>query len=558
MGASDPASFLEDTREHPTRLAAGLFLLLGILTLILTSRPETNTLGRYAIGIGVEVALALAALLFMRLERLDIARTLRWRKPTLKSLNLALGSIPGLWISGVLINVLALVLLGYTTPVTPAQFPATWLEALALAFTTVVVAPVCEEIMFRGYIQRAFERPGIVTGILAGGAIFAIYHLRFQGLFALIPVALALGYATWRTQSIFVGMAMHAAYNAIATILLLGSSFLSMTATGFLMGSLICLGLFLTPVSLVALWMLGRSTEPGPEPRAAEPPRLVRWAWIVPLVLLLLVYGYAAVREVWVGKFPERILSDAVELASPPWEPPARWRYAVMNRMGRDLGEATCDLAAGSAELALTCRAEYEGFDLLDDLAGDWPGAVPDVTDVWASLPGDLPALTTLLRRDPGSWTMDAVWAREAMTLTQLSVSATAGDRATQWQYSAAPPTVSREGASQAVPENALLDREWAWRLSGLPFQLPYGGEMDLVRVDESGAVNVTPAFVQVRGGEPTWTPAGNFTTWKVTVTYTDDAGDEVVLAAWYQAEAPHLLVRYDDGGISYVLADVE
>lgn len=557
MGVSDPEAVSPDlSREHPTRLAAGLFLLLGIAILVLTSRPEVNTLGRYLIGIGVEAGLAALALLFMRFERLDIARTLRWRRPSFKTLHWALGTVPGLWMLGVFINVLALVVLGYTTPVAPSQFPATWVEALALAFTTVVVAPVCEEIMFRGYVQRAFERSGMLAGILLGGVIFAAYHLRFQGLFALVPVSLALGFAAWRTRSLFTGMAMHAAYNAIATVLLLGSSFLPMATMGFLMGTLICLGLVFTPVSLITLWMLWRSTEPGASPRLVEPSRLVRWAWGVPLALLLVVYGYAAVREVMVGKFPERLLNNDLELAPPGWETPTQWRYVVQNRMGRDLGEAVCALTTKDGAPALSCQADYEGFDLFEEVAADWPGVLPDAENVWALLPGNLSDLSDLMRADPGEWTLDVAWDREAMTPKQIGSASTRGGQKVEWRYT--PATVEVGDTARPVPDGALLDREWAWRLSGLPFQLPYGGVADLVLVDETGEVSDYPAFVQVQGGEPSWTPAGNFTTWKVTVTYTDDSDGEVVLSAWYQAQAPHLLVRYDDGAISYLLAEVE
>ena len=45
--------------------------------------------------------------------------------------------------------------------------------------------------MFRGYVQRAYDRGKPLTGIMVGGLIFALYHLQFQGLFALLPVAFA-------------------------------------------------------------------------------------------------------------------------------------------------------------------------------------------------------------------------------------------------------------------------------------------------------------------------------------------------------------------------------
>ncbi len=49
--------------------------------------------------------------------------------------------------------------------------------------------------------------------------------LTFPGFFGLVPVALALGFIAWRTGSIVPAMAVHG-FNAIATLLLIGTSFL--------------------------------------------------------------------------------------------------------------------------------------------------------------------------------------------------------------------------------------------------------------------------------------------------------------------------------------------
>ncbi|NLE76941.1 MAG: hypothetical protein GX605_09345, partial [Chloroflexi bacterium] len=56
--------------------------------------------------------------------------------------------------------------------------------------------------------------------------------------------------------------------------------------------------------------------------------------------------------------------------------------------------------------------------------------------------------------------------------------------------------------------------------------------------------------FVVVAGAEPMWSPAGRFVVWRVEV------GDQQV--AWYDAQAPHTLVRYEDHGVTYLLTGVE
>ena len=121
--------------RRPTRLAANLYLVLGISVLIVSASPKVSTPQRYAIGIAVEVGLVALMLVFARLERLPIGETLRLRRPETRVLLLALATVPGLWIAGVTLNLLSSLVLGYTTSVAPAQYPADAWQALLLAVT---------------------------------------------------------------------------------------------------------------------------------------------------------------------------------------------------------------------------------------------------------------------------------------------------------------------------------------------------------------------------------------------------------------------------------------
>jgi len=103
-----------------------------------------------------------------------------------------------------------------------------------------------------------------------------------------------------------------------------------------------------------------------------------------------------------------------------------------------------------------------------------------------------------------------------------------------------------------------LIGYEWAWRLQTLPFRLPYGAPVTVIQSDTQGMLHRVDGFVQVQGGEPVWTPSGNHITWKVRLTWDALNGDPQSQTAWYDAQAPHTLVRLDDGAVSYVLATVE
>ncbi len=538
--------------------------------LIFSGRSETDALARYAIGIVVELALAGAALLCLRRERLPIRRTARLRGAEPRVVVLALVAVPGLWMTGISLNLLSRAVFGYTTPVTPAQFPRTGLEAIALAITTIIVAPLCEEVMFRGYVQRAYEQRHPWIGVVIGGLIFSLYHLRFQGLFSLLPVALALGLIAWRTESLVPAIALHAGFNAIATLLLIASSFASARVVSTLTVGLVFVATLALPASYAALWLLCTTTSPT---NISSPQTRRSYVWAIPIAVLLAIYGYAAATEVLIHRFPEAVLDDSVDLNVPvQWQTPMRWTYDIVDRLGNAVGEATCTTIPALGIVVLTCDAAHDVVDLVAQVptwGGRRAGGVLDdaSSDTLRQLPFGLSNLTQLLYADATSWHMVATWTSPALTLERLHMELQRGDLpVTELRF----PTPGAEDAPIAPnrredPDDlrsgdpsTLIGYEWAWRLQTLPFRLPYGAPITVIQSDAQGVLHRTDGFVKVQGGEPIWTPSGNHITWKVRLTWDAPNGDPQSQTAWYDAQAPHTLVRLDDGAVSYVLAAVE
>ena len=88
---------------------------------------------------------------------------------------------------------------------------------LSITVLAVGIAPVLEEFFFRGLIQRTLERRfGALIGILVASAIFAAVHV-LPWVFPLhFFLGAAFGYAVWVTGSIWTGVILHAANNAVA------------------------------------------------------------------------------------------------------------------------------------------------------------------------------------------------------------------------------------------------------------------------------------------------------------------------------------------------------
>tara|TARA_R110000868_G_scaffold411500_1_gene704768 strand:- start:1245 stop:2234 length:990 start_codon:yes stop_codon:yes gene_type:complete len=73
-----------------------------------------------------------------------------------------------------------------------------------------LVPAIFEEIMFRGYIQRALEKSwGIRTAIIVSGFMFGAYHLQPSNLLPLSFLGMVFAYVTYISDSLIPAMILH-------------------------------------------------------------------------------------------------------------------------------------------------------------------------------------------------------------------------------------------------------------------------------------------------------------------------------------------------------------
>jgi len=82
-----------------------------------------------------------------------------------------------------------------------------------------LLAPVCEEVLFRGAFQGALERRGPVRAILTSALVFTLVHLNPFDFLGIFVIAIGLGFVTWRTQSLGPAILWHLVNNSAATVL---------------------------------------------------------------------------------------------------------------------------------------------------------------------------------------------------------------------------------------------------------------------------------------------------------------------------------------------------
>ena len=91
--------------------------------------------------------------------------------------------------------------------------------ALAIGLLISVLPGICEEVVFRGLLLRGLlrQRSALVSIAIAGG-LFALAHGELQYAAAVLPLGLWLGFLAWRTGSIRLSIACHAANNLSAVV----------------------------------------------------------------------------------------------------------------------------------------------------------------------------------------------------------------------------------------------------------------------------------------------------------------------------------------------------
>jgi len=73
-----------------------------------------------------------------------------------------------------------------------------------------LVPSICEEILFRGYVQRLLEKSwGVWAAIIVGGLLFGLFHIRLTQFIPLALIGMLLSWLVWRSNSIYPGIVGH-------------------------------------------------------------------------------------------------------------------------------------------------------------------------------------------------------------------------------------------------------------------------------------------------------------------------------------------------------------
>ena len=169
-------------------------------------------------------AVLIIPLFFLLVARKDMRATLRLKKNLgfLQVFLLALASA-GVFFGAQIINSIFIEGLSIFMG-TPSEIEgvADATNISQLLFEIVIIAglpAICEEIFFRGFVMRSFERYSPVAAIILSSVAFAIMHGNLQQIVYAFILGLILGTVVMVTDSLLAGTVMHFTLNAMSVIL---------------------------------------------------------------------------------------------------------------------------------------------------------------------------------------------------------------------------------------------------------------------------------------------------------------------------------------------------
>jgi hypothetical protein len=99
------------------------------------------------------------------------------------------------------------------------EFPHTPVGIALFVLLAVVIAPLAEEVFFRGFLFRAFASSwGWLTGAVVSSAVFGVAHAQLDVFLPLFALGLMLAWVYKRTGSLWTSIALHALFNGLSVL----------------------------------------------------------------------------------------------------------------------------------------------------------------------------------------------------------------------------------------------------------------------------------------------------------------------------------------------------
>lgn len=494
-----------------------VYLLLVVLLLATGLLSSALPQARMAVLLLGEPLLAAVVLLAVRRENRPIRTALRWRWPGPVQVALGVAMGLGAYAVGGLIQIAVYAIFGEVPGVDVRRLAGNPGLLWAFLISAVVLAPLCEELIFRGYLLGIYEHYLSRWGSLVlVSLLFAILHMRLLGMFSLLPAAFLLTLLAMRSGSLAAGIAAHFSFNLAGMTLGLAMLRLPLLAV---VAAAACL-LVAAPVGAVVAWAAFGLRAPWP---ISPPRRPAAGTWLGhnwPLLVAGVIYLGFSGWEVVNISYPQLLAGKMPALKPPGWNQPVSQAYQEQFLFpGLARSEINCSLEPNSPEVVLKC-SRFQPLTVLS------PQSRLDWTVHWEAATLELRSASYAYRGAAGDWTA-TVERRE--------------DGTYRYQRRDA------KGMNDEIelPVGVLIDGSWPWQLAGLATSgLPANGSnVQRATILRDGTVELSGRVLRDQGKEFIETATGTVSARRIQL------GSD---SAWYPDEPPRLPLKLTWEGVTY------
>lgn len=195
------------------------FLYMVVMVLFVTiGYVAQNWDFNYGILITEFLLIALPTIIYAKVRGAAVKKDLRFNRLSFVDALLVIIAFISAYFVAVFINLIGEILISLlgNLIIPDIPFAKNPKEYFMLLFIIAGSAGICEEILFRGYILRAYEKLGMWPGIIITSLLFSILHLNIQNIFAPFFLGIILGFVVYKTNSIFAGIIGHFINNSIS------------------------------------------------------------------------------------------------------------------------------------------------------------------------------------------------------------------------------------------------------------------------------------------------------------------------------------------------------
>lgn len=209
--------------ERRPKILETNYLYMTVAILLISVSTTFNFKSIYTQIVATQYPIILLPMiLFIAFRKYNFKDVLRLNKITFKQTMLSILVPIFAYPVALFFNYISIIVISLFGEIQPSPFPIPQTTGMFLVglILFAITPGVCEEIMFRGVILRAYERLGIKRAIVITGLLFGLFHFDVQNFLGPAFLGILFAYMVYKTNSIYSSMIAHTINNTIALTLL--------------------------------------------------------------------------------------------------------------------------------------------------------------------------------------------------------------------------------------------------------------------------------------------------------------------------------------------------